>query len=315
MIEMLATALVPIFFGLLLGYVAGIRGWVDNGNVRTLVSLVMNYALPCALFLAISQSPDGLLETQGRLILLLAVVYLILYWASYWFGRTVLQASPSDGAVLALTLGFPNVTAVGIPLLDAVYGKQTAATVAMGIAAGAMTISPITLAILEKSTMAGHALPPGSIARSAILRAIRRPVVWAPAVGLLVAMCHLSIPIWFARSLSVMGAATAGAALFLTGLVVSAQRIAFGWPIILAIVAKNLIQPALCLGFALIVALPLEQTRSAVLISAIPCGFFGIIFGKGLNSTPQVASSALVLSYVAGVFTLAAWLLLLGHLR
>ena len=315
MAQMLAVALVPIFFGLILGYWAGLRKLVDNVNVRTLVSLVMNFALPCSLFLAIVKTPRPILSSQGRMIVLLAAVYLLLFAATYAFSRKMLRASSRDGAVLALTLGFPNVTAVGIPLLDAVYGPQTAVTVAMGITVGAMTISPITLAILEHGAASGKAMTSFARARRAIWRALSRPVVWAPAVALVAVFCNINLPAYATRSLSVMGAATAGCALFLTGLIVSAQKFILDWRSILATLAKNIIQPAVCLGIALAMALPVDQTRCAVLVAAIPCGFFGLVFGKGFDVSPLVASSSLILSYLLGIASLAAWIVLLGHLH
>jgi malonate transporter and related proteins len=50
MIAALTNALVPIFAGLLLGYLAGRWKFVDNQNVRTLIMFVMSMALPCSLF-------------------------------------------------------------------------------------------------------------------------------------------------------------------------------------------------------------------------------------------------------------------------
>jgi predicted permease len=315
MFLMLAVALVPIFFGLLLGYFAGIRGIIDNVNVRSLVSFVMNFALPCALFLAIIKAPRAMLFSQGKLIVLLAVIYLLLYAATHFFNRFVLRNSPADGAVLALTIAFPNLTAVGIPLLDTVYGPQTAVTVAIGIAVGAMTISPLTLSILENSTIAGHEITPSVRLRRAIIRAIRRPVVWAPAAGLVAVLFNLSLPDYVLRSLTVMGSATAGCALFITGLIVSAQKFTLDWRVLVAVLAKNILQPLLCLGLALAASLPVDQTRSVVLLAAIPCGFFGLVFGKGFNASPMVASSSLILSYGLGVLTLAGWIVLLGNLH
>ena len=53
-----------------------------------------------------------------------------------------------------------------------------------------------------------------------------------------------------------------------------------------------------------------DDIRDITLISAIPGGFFGIVFGKSFNSTPEIASSALIASYGVGAFSLAGWLLL-----
>jgi predicted permease len=111
-----------------------------------------------------------------------------------------------------------------------------------------------------------------------------------------------------------MGSASAGAALVLTGLVVSAQKFEFGSNTVVAVFLKNLLQPGLALGAAMLIHLSLDQTRYVTLISAIPCGFFGIVFGKGYNANPKLASSGLVASYVLGVATLAVWIVVVNRL-
>jgi predicted permease len=98
-------------------------------------------------------------------------------------------------------------------------------------------------------------------------------------------------------------------------LLVSAQRFNLSWSVGGSFLGKTLLQPALCLGVARVVGLPLEQTRNVVLITAIPCGFFGVVFGKSLHATPAVASSSLIASTVVGIFTLPGWIVLLSHLQ
>jgi malonate transporter len=313
-ISILAFALIPIFFGLLLGYVAGIRKFVDNRDVRSLVSFVMNFALPCSLFTAIAHTDQRMLRSQGGLVAVLGLVYLALFFLTWFVERKIFRSDAADSAVLALTLGFPNATAVGIPLLDAIYGPSAAAATAMGIAIGAVTISPIALAILERSTLNRHGVSAAAQIRGSMWKAVKRPVVWAPMLGVVAALVKLHLPDFANRSLTVMGNATAGAALFLTGLIVSAQRFRLDGRVIAAIVAKNLLQPALCLAIAWAIGLSVVETRYAVLIAAIPCGFFGLVFGKGFNSSPLTASSSLIFSYVFGIATLAGWIVLLGRL-
>jgi predicted permease len=123
------------------------------------------------------------------------------------------------------------------------------------------------------------------------------------------------MPIYFDKSLTILGDATEGAALFVTGLITSAQRFKLNWGVGWAVLGKSVIQPALCLAVALLLGMPLEQTRFAVLLSAIPSGFFGILFGKGFDATPEVASSSLIASTVLSIFTLAGWIILLSHLH
>ena len=56
-------------------------------------------------------------------------------------------------------------------------------------------------------------------------------------------------------------------------------------------------------------------TPSQLLTRAIPSGFFGVLFGKGFDATPEVASSSLIASTLLSIFTLAGWIVLLSHLH
>jgi malonate transporter and related proteins len=315
MIELLANSLVPIFVGLLFGYAGGRWKVVDNKDVKTLVDFLMTFALPCYLFVAIARTPRQLLWGQAKAAVVFAVVYIALFVATYYASQDLGKDTPANSAVLALTLGFPNAAAVGIPLLLAVYGPQASVTVAVALAVGAITITPITLAILESGTSAGRTLSHAARVRVSLWKALKNPVFWAPVLGVVIAVVKLRMPIYLEKSLTILGAATEGTALFVTGLIVSAQRFNLNWHVGWAVLAKNVIQPALCFAVVLPLDMALEQTRYVVLLSAIPCGFFGILFGEGFDATPEVASSSLIASTVLGIFTLAGWIVLLNHLH
>jgi len=113
-----------------------------------------------------------------------------------------------------------------------------------------------------------------------------------------------------------MGSATTGAALFLTGLVVSAQAFRLDRAVILSVLGKNIVQPAFCLLLATAIEMEPHQRDYVVLLSAVPCGFFGVVFGKNFpNAVPPVANGSLIASYIAGLFTMIGWMVLLSHLH
>jgi predicted permease len=84
MVKILADALVPIFAGLLLGYIAGLRGVLDNQNVRNLIVFVMSFAVPCSMFLSIAQTPRATLGEQTGAALVLAIVYFVLFAVTFF---------------------------------------------------------------------------------------------------------------------------------------------------------------------------------------------------------------------------------------
>jgi malonate transporter len=323
MTKVLADALVPIFAGLLLGYFAGLWRRMDNQNVRTLITFVMSFAIPCSLFLAIASTPRAALREQAAAGLALAIVYAVLYAVSFVWTRFRENLNASDSSVVALTLGFPNSAAVGLPLLASVFGSRATVTVATSLAIGSITVSPITLAILERSRRGSAGVSgTGLSGKSSALRQItlslihscKRPIVWAPLLGLAFSCADLTLPSFIHRSLAVMGSAADGSALVLTGLVVSAQKFEIRGNTFIAVLLKNALQPAIALGICMLIHLNIEQTRYVTLISAMPCGFFGVVFGRDFDSNPKLASSGLIASYLVGVGSLAAWIVIVNHI-
>ena len=323
MTKVLANALVPIFAGLLLGYFAGLWRRMDNQNVRTLITFVMSFAIPCSLFLAIASTPRTALREQAAAGLVLAIVYAVLYAVSFVWTRFRENLNASDSSVVALTLGFPNSAAVGLPLLASVFGSRATVTVATSLAIGSITVSPITLAILERSRRGSAGVSgTGLSGKSSALRQItlslihscKRPIVWAPLLGLAFSCADLTLPSFIHRSLAVMGSAADGSALVLTGLVVSAQKFELRGNTLITVLLKNALQPAIALGICMLIHLNIEQTRYVTLISAMPCGFFGVVFGRDFDSNPKLASSGLIASYLVGVGSLAAWIVIVNHI-
>ena len=301
----LLNALLPIFVGLLLGYVAGRRGVMDNLNVRNLIVLVMDFAIPCALSSTINSTSWPVLREQSESAVMIAVVFVAFYAASYFWARKSLQMSVSDASVLALTVGFPNSAAVALPLLTAAYGPNSRVTAALSIAVGAITISPLTIALLESDKLSdGKGVSIQAIAIT-FLRAFTRPVVWAPMLALVSVYFGLHLPSYLDRSLTILGSAASGSALILTGVVVSSQTFRFAGKVARTTAAIVLIQPLFALGIMELLHMSHDAIRDITLISAIPGGFFGLVFGKSFNATPKPASSGLIASYAVGAFSLA----------
>ena len=65
MIDVLLNALVPIFAGMALGYVAGWIRDIDNRHVADLNALVMDFALPASLFVATASTARA--STSARI--------------------------------------------------------------------------------------------------------------------------------------------------------------------------------------------------------------------------------------------------------
>jgi predicted permease len=309
----LTNALAPVFIGLIAGYLVGRRRIIDPANVGPLVTFTMSFALPCSLFTSIEHTPPRMLPQLKWIALAIAVTYIMTYALLYALSRRVLRSSVSDSAVLALTIAFPNVAAIGLPLLSAAYGPSAATSAAIALAVGAVTVSPMTLTLLQMEL--DHRNGRNNVNLISVWwHACIKPVVWAPVLGVIALFLPWHLPFLLERTLDMFGEATAASTLFLTGIVVSSQTLRFDFGVLAAVCTKNLLQPAMALGVALLLPLPAASVREVVLVCAIPCGFFGIIFGQSFSATPETASSSLILTYVLSIVTMAITIVLLGRL-
>jgi predicted permease len=143
-------------------------------------------------------------------------------------------------------------------------------------------------------------------------RAFIRPVVWAPLLALVAVFFDIHLPSFLTGTLKTLGNAATGSALILTGLVVSAQRFRFNGSVATTTLLKLVGQPLFALSIMLLLHMDHNDLRNITVISAIPDGFFGLVFGKGFDHTPETASSGLIGTYLIGWITLPLWMLLMA---
>lgn len=311
MIAMIMNALVPVFFVMGMGYYAGYVKRVDNQNVKTLNLFVMRFALPSALFTAIAHTPREVIIGNGPLMGVLAVSMLVFYVIFFLAQRRVYGQDIGPASVQTLTAALPNYASVGLPLLGAVYGPSSALSVAVAIAVGATTVSPLTLFFLSSATNKDEGPAVARFFR-ALRHTVGAPIVWGPLAGLAVALAGFQLPDVANRCFNLVGTATAGASLFLTGLILSSQRLRINFNVIFGVLIKNVLQPVLAYGVVRLIGIPDPIGAQTVMLVAIPAGFFGMVFGAAHNVKSEEAGSTLVASSVISMVTLAVAIMVLA---
>jgi malonate transporter and related proteins len=306
-------ALAPIFFVLLLGYAAGRFRIVDNHQVDGLNALVMDFALPASLFAATASASRYEMLEQGPLFVVFGLTMLLLYVAWYWGIRSLSGVSRSDASLQALTIGFPNLAGVGLPIVSSVLGPSGTVPVAVALASGSILISPLTLIIVEMSAAKVHGAAERPLIQvlTAVRRAITKPVVLAPALGILLSLSDLKLDGLADACLSLIGNAAAGVALFLTGLVLSAQSFELDWKVVAATAASDIVRPLLAVAVVHIVPVPPDVAKTAILLAAVPSGFFGILFAVNYRLDSATAGSMVTASTVFSIVTMALAIALL----
>ncbi len=305
MTHMIIQVLAPIFFVLALGYAAGRLRIVDNRQVGSFNKLVMNFALPASLLVATASASRTEMLGQAPLFAVLGSGMLIVYFGWFLISRAFLNTSKTDASLQALTISFPNLAGVGLPIASSVLGSAGAVPVAVALATGSILVTPLGLLIVEMNT-AGKAKSSSATSQilAAISHAFTKPVVIAPALGILLSLTDLRLNPIVDASLVLIGSAAAGVALFLTGLILSAQALQLNWKIIAATGVSDIVRPALTA--AIVFALPIssDAAKAAILLAAVPSGFFGILFAVDYRLDPATMGSMVAASTLFSIVTM-----------
>jgi malonate transporter len=304
----IGTALLPVFFVLALGYTAGKLRLIDNRNVSSLDTLVMKIALPVSLFTSLASSSRAQIAARWPLAVISAVVMGVAYAGTEVLQRRVYRLTPAESAVQALTVAFPNCAAVGLPLLGSVLGPSAVLGVAVVLAVGSVTLSPVTLLVLEREQHRSRSIWPP------IAASLRKPVVIGPVLGLAWSLLGIPLPHLAQVSLTEIGSVTAGLALFLTGLVLSAQTIEISGNALASTLLTVVVRPALAFLAIRIAGVSGELAQETLLLLAIPAGFFGVLLGLDYGVKPPAVGMTLLLSTVLSVVTLSVLIAFLPRL-
>ena len=307
MLHVILMALAPVFFVMGLGFVAGRAGLIENRNVGSLNALVMNFAVPASAFVAIASAPRAEMLRQGWLFAIVGAVMLLVYLLWYFWQSRVVGTSKGESATQALTVAFPNIAGVALPLVSAVLGPAGAVPVAIALAAGSIVVTPLTLVLLALNDV-----PTGSdseASRPSLITSLRqallRPLVIAPVLGIAMSMSGLHLDPVAAASLKLIGQGAGGLALFLTGLVLSAQAFRMDWTIAGATLAGDIVRPMMVVAIVLLFPVPPETAKVAILLAAAPAGVFGMLLGLGHRLGATETGPIVILSTVFSIGTLA----------
>jgi len=210
---------IPFFALVLLGWAAARRGVVPLDGIGALNSFVLYFGLSALVF---RLSASGALMQEGLLGLLLAyglagavVTVLALIWAV----RAGLVRR--DGGLFALVTAFPNTGFLGLPLLTGLLGQQAAGPVAATLIVDVLVLSSLCLAWAHS-----HAAKdaPGDdpqevwhAVQASLKGALRNPLLWAMAVGMLFAALHWHLPKPMDETVRLLGLSATPTALFTLG--------------------------------------------------------------------------------------------------
>ena len=327
MLNTILGALLPMVVTFVLGFVAAWRHDFGSKDASTLNRMVLQYAVPLALFAGTVMTSRAALSQDIPLVITLCVAIIGFYCVVFLSCRFILRMQVSTSALAALTASAPAVPFVGPAVLGDLLGGLSAIPIAAASLVINLTVVPVTILLLAlDSTGRGsqkiapapgeqeHSAPSprskASVFAGKIVETVQEPIVWAPVLAFLIVLSGFHIPELIVHSLSLLGHASGGVALFACGIVLASGKIKVNRDILLFVFLKNIMQPALVLGSLRWIGYGNPVVSEAVLTTAIPTMPIVIMFAMQYRVAQAEAASAVFLSVMGSIVTMGIFIAL-----
>lgn len=304
MSHIILYAIVPILVIMLVGYISGKKGVFSGADAKKFNKVVLDYALPAALFVSIVQADREMLARDIKLTLISLLVIMFCFMLVYFIYRYCFKKNTgADAAVMALISGSPTIGFLGFAVLEPIFGTtpSVALVVAIvGIVVNAVGI-PVGLSLLNASDASQAAAKNGGKKPNPwkpVIHALAQPVAWAPILAVILVVCGLKWPAYLSPSFDLIAKANASMAVFAAGITLSAVAVTINWQAILGSILKMIVMPALLLIVGLLFHMDPLNLKMLVVAGVLPPAFSGIIIASEYNTYVATGTSSLTLSVI-----------------
>ncbi|MBE3639913.1 AEC family transporter [Mangrovicoccus algicola] len=306
----LIEVVLPVFFVLGFGYLAAKRGWISSASVDGLMVFSQKFAIPCLLFLAISQLDLG----QSFDLRLLASFYVgaISGFAAGILGARFLFGRPwEDCIAIGFCCLFSNSLLLGLPISERAYGEASLAANFTIISIHSPFCYLIGITAMEMVRNAGRTR--AETARAVLKAMFSNALIIGIVLGLAFNLTGLAMPGVLEDALDLMRRAALPTALFGLGGVLVRYRPEGDLATAGFVVAVSLIlHPAVTLGLGQVLGVPHDTLRNGVVTAAMAPGVNSYLFADMYGKARRVAATGLLLGTALCVVTAWIWLQLLG---
>ena len=304
-------AIVPIIVVMLAGYISGKKGVFSGDDAKKFNKVVLDFALPAALFVSIVQASREDLVKDIRLTLVSAIGIMACFMLVYFVFRMFKKNTGADAAISALISGSPTIGFLGFAVLEPIFGTSPSVALVVaivGIVVNAIGI-PVGLSLMNASLEKQN---PGSTKKESawkpVLHALAQPVAWAPILAVIWVVAGIPWPKELSPSFDLIAKANASMAVFSAGITLSAIKFTINWQVILGSIMKMILMPAVVLILGLLFHMDPLNLKMLVVAAALPPAFSGIIIADEYNTYVATGTSSLTLSVILFIGFCPLWI-------
>ena len=304
-------AIVPIIVVMLAGYISGKKGIFSGDDAKKFNKVVLDYALPAALFVSIAQASREMLARDIKLSLVSLIGIMACFMLVYFVFLMFKKNTGADAAVSALISGSPTIGFLGFAVLEPIFGTNPSVALVVaivGIVVNAVGI-PVGLSLMNASL---EKQQPGSAKKQSawkpVIHALEQPVAWAPILAVVWVLVGIPWPDWASPSFNLIKGANASMAVFSAGITHSSIKIQINWQAVLGSILKMVVMPLVVLILGLLWHMDPLNLKMLVVAAALPPAFSGIIIADEYDTYVATGTSSLTLSVILFIGFCPLWI-------
>lgn len=307
--QALLDVILPVFLVIGAGYFATRQGLFSDAAVDGLTRFTQSFAIPCLLYLAISE-----LDLGAEFDLPLLASFYLAAFACFTLGMVlanrVFGRSWPDSVAIGFCCLFSNSVLLGLPITERAFGPEALAGNYAIVALHAPLMYLLGVTTMEIVQGAGRSL--GGTVRKILSSMFQNALIVGIGLGVLVNLTAFPVPDVVTNAVGLVAAAALPAALFGLGGVLVRYKPEGDIKVIAMVGAISLVvYPALAWGIGTGLGLDRDGFRSVILTAAMAPGVNTYIFANMYGTAKRVAASGVLLSTAASVLTVWLWLLIL----
>ncbi len=313
MFHVIFYAIVPIVVVMLAGYIAGKKGAFTGADSKKFNKVVLDFALPAALFVSIVQASRDDLAKDLKLTLVSVIGIMGCFMLVYFIFKYCFKKNTgADAAVSALISGSPTIGFLGFAVLEPIFGTKPSVALVVaivGIVVNAIGI-PVGLSLMNASLAKQNPNAKKQNPFKPVLHALAQPVAWAPILAVVMVLIGIKWPPFLSPSFDLIAKANASMAVFSAGITLSAIKISVNWQVILGSIMKMIVMPLVVLTLGLLFHMDPFNLKMLVVAAALPPAFSGIIIADENDVYVSTGTSSLTLSVILFVGFCPLWIYL-----
>jgi malonate transporter len=300
----------PFFALIFCGYAAGRLNLLTATAAAGVNTFVFFFALPAFLFSLMSSSPIAEV-LNVPFIGAYVLASLAVFGLAVAGGRLLFDVERGEAAIQGLAAVLPNTGYMGIPLAVAVFGREAAVPLVVGLTLDGVLLIPLGILLIESDKGRGEG--PLRTVLITFPNLVRNPLIVSIFAGLAASAAGLAPPTPVNNFLDLLGGTAGPCALFALGATLASRSVAGGATEIGYMTALKLfIHPAaLLLTMSVIFGVNPLWTSAALLGASLPTAANVFIVARQYDVYVSRASGAVLVSTAVSMATVSALLLVL----